>query len=125
MWFNLRDRRKMLSMGWMASWIDIWVMRGSVTASMNQENVILVDALIYPTALALSERSWLALDSAEPRDSAVSAARGPAARGGQDELTAWVLQTLRRQARDSLAAPEAAPRTAHSPGVPAPHPLLR
>ena len=109
----------------MASWIDIWVMRGSVTASMNQENVILVDALIYPTALALSERSWLALDSAEPRDSAVSAARGPAARVGQDELTAWVLQTLRRPARDSLAAPEAAPRTAHSPGVLAPRPLLR
>jgi len=98
-------------------------------ASTNQENIILVEAVVYPTALALAGKCWLALDSDASRDAAVPTAGRPATPDGQGELEAWVLQTLRRQARDSLAAPEDAPRIAQPAGgprtAPEPRPLPR
>lgn len=98
-------------------------------ASTNQENIILVEAVVYPTALALAGKCWLALDSAASRDPAAPAAGCPVTPDGQDELEAWVLRTLRRQARDSLAAAEDAPRIAQPSSGPgtasAPRPLPR
>jgi hypothetical protein len=75
-------------------------------ASTTQENIILVDAVVYPTALALAGKCWLALDPSESRNTAGPAAGIPA---GQGELTGWVLQTLRRQAQASLSEAGNAP----------------
>ena len=47
-----------------------------VAASTTQENIILVEAVVYPTALALAGKCWLALDSAEPRDAATAGGAG-------------------------------------------------
>lgn len=69
--------------------------RGSTT----QENVILVEAVVYPTAIGLAERSWLATDTAAAR----KAGGTPTARRGErnphSELTAWVAKTLQSQAQ--------------------------
>ena len=98
-------------------------------ASTTQENIILVDAVIYPTALALSEKSWLAADSADTKNAAVPMSQSPVTASGQDELTGWVLQTLWRQARENLSSPDGAQRIAHPAGEPvtnsAPRPFSR
>jgi hypothetical protein len=87
-------------------------------ASTTQENIILVEAVVFPTALSVAGKSWLAMDPAEPRNAAAPAAGGAAAPGGQAELTGWVLQTLRRQAQASLAELVDAPRIARPSGEP-------
>jgi hypothetical protein len=85
--------------------------------------------VIYPTALALSEKSWLATDSADTRNAAVPMSQSPVTASGQDELTGWVLQTLWRQARENLSSPDGAQRIAHPAGEPftnsAPRPFSR
>jgi hypothetical protein len=88
------------------------------TVSTIQENIILVDAVVYPTALALSEKCWLAADSANASNAAAPMARSSVATTGQDELAGWVLQTLRRQAQASLSEPGNAMRLAEPSGEP-------
>jgi hypothetical protein len=99
------------------------------TVSTIQENIILVDAVVYPTALALSEKCWLAVDSAPASNAAVPMARTPVTATGQDELAGWVLQTLRRQAREGFSSPDSTQRIAHPAAEPvtnsAPRPFSR
>jgi hypothetical protein len=72
------------------------------SAATIQQNVILVDVVVYPTVLTLADNNWLALDSAQcshapPAVVPVSAPARPS------DLTAWVLETLRRQAQAGLS----------------------
>jgi hypothetical protein len=87
-------------------------------ASTTQENIILVEAVVYPTALALAGKCWLAIDSTHSRNLSVPTAGCAAAPGGQGELEGWVLQTLRRQAQASLGEPANAQRIAQPAGQP-------
>jgi hypothetical protein len=88
------------------------------TASTTQENIILVDAVVYPTALSMIGKTRLALDSNESRSAAGTATEPPLAGAEQSELTEWVLQTLRRQARASLSEAGTVQRIARPPAEP-------
>lgn len=74
-------------------------LRPDRTGSTTQENIILVEAVVYPTAIGLAERSWLATDTAVAK----KAGGTPTARRGErnphSELTAWVAKTLQSQAQ--------------------------
>jgi hypothetical protein len=85
-------------------------------ASTTQENIILVEAVVYPTALALAGKCWLAIDSADPRNPSVPNVGCAAAPGGRSELEGWVLQTLRRQAQSHFFEPDNASRIAQPAG---------
>ncbi|MCU0980262.1 MAG: hypothetical protein MUF25_14000, partial [Pirellulaceae bacterium] len=87
-------------------------------ASTTQENIILVEAVVYPTSLALAGKCWLAIDSTNSRNPSVPTAGCAAAPGGQGELEGWVLQTLRRQAQASLGEPGHDPRIAQPASQP-------
>ncbi len=99
------------------------------TASVTQENIILVEAVIYPTALSVAGKVWLALDSTPPPPNGAPQMASPTAQGGEMELTGWVLQTLRQQAQASLPQPGYVQRAAHisNEQIPAPpeRPLQR
>ena len=88
------------------------------TASTTQENIILVDAVVYPTALSMIGKTRLALDSNESRSAARPATELPFAGAEQSELTGWVLQTLRSQARASLSRAGTVQRIARPPVEP-------
>lgn len=99
-------------------------------ASTTQENVILVEAVIYPTAMAMSGKGWLTSDAAEMCDTAKPPAANCAAAVGRDDLTRWVLENLRREAAASLTAPTApaqrsAPPSATGPIADTGHPVRR
>jgi len=98
-------------------------------ASTTQENIILVEAVVYPTSLALAGKCWLAIDSTNSRNSSVSTVGCAAAPGGQGELEGWVLQTLRRQAQAHFLESDNAPRIAQPAGgsvsSTAPRPIFR
>lgn len=66
-------------------------------ATTVQENVILVEAVVYPTAMSLAGNSWLALESEAGEAGAHSVLSSC-----RDELSEWVLQRLRRQSQASL-----------------------
>mgnify|MGYP001818557272 FL=1 len=74
-------------------------------ASTTQENIILVDAVVYPTSLALVGKTWLALDSDESPGGDSSPTGLPSMRSDPVGLSGWVRQILRRHARAAL--PEA------------------
>lgn len=85
-------------------------------ASTTQENIILVEAVVYPTSLALAGKCWLAIDSANSRNASVPNVEYAATPGGQGELAGWVLQTLRRQAQAHFLESDNAPRIAQQAG---------
>jgi hypothetical protein len=82
-------------------------------ASVTQENIILVEAVVYPTALSVAGKAWLGMDSAPPQTDGTSRAAFSTAQGGDSGLTDWVLQTLRQQAQASLRQSDSAPRVAY------------
>jgi hypothetical protein len=75
-----------------------------------------VEAVVYPTAIGMAEKSWLTTDAAEPGE-VISPGAMPAGRAGHSELTDWVAQSLQRQTRAMLATPNAPRRIAHPSGT--------
>jgi hypothetical protein len=73
--------------------------------STTQENIILVEAVVYPTAIGLAEKSWLAVDAVAARKAGdpPTATRGE--RNPRSELTDWVAKTLRSQTHAGRAEP--------------------
>jgi hypothetical protein len=99
-------------------------------ASTTQQNVILVEAVIYPTAMAMAGKGWLTSDAAEMCDTANPPAANCAAAAGRDDLTRWVLENLRREAAASLAAPASPSQHTTTPSISGPiadtgHPIRR
>ncbi|TWU30802.1 hypothetical protein Poly41_64960 [Novipirellula artificiosorum] len=92
-----------------------------VTASMTQENIILVGAVVYPSAPSLAEKLQLAFDQSEFNSVAGPMATGPHTQGDREDLAGWVAQTLRRKAQASLADERFPQRIANpsGPAVPA------
>ena len=86
-------------------WLELCFRPRRSAASTTQENVILVDAVIYPTAMAMAGRGRLASEAAPAGDTVKTPAEACAFAVGQDDLTRWVLQNLRRQAEASLTPP--------------------
>jgi hypothetical protein len=76
--------------------------RRSAAATV-QENIILIDVVVYPTAMALAGKGWLAMETADPGHVAGPLGAAPAIPAARSELTGWVLQTLRHQAREGLS----------------------
>ena len=74
-----------------------------VTATTTQENIILVEAVIYPTVLSVAGKGWLALDATDTRLAAAQA--------NHTELTDWVLQSLRRQSKPTSRRPTDCPKS--------------
>jgi hypothetical protein len=86
------------------------------TVSTTQENIILVEAVVYPTAIGMAEKSWLTMDAAEPGE-VISPEARQVGRAGHSELTDWVAQSLQRRTRAMLATPNAPQRIAHPSGT--------
>jgi hypothetical protein len=75
--------------------------RRSSAATM-QQNIILVDVVVYPTVLTLTGNNWLAVEPAQHSHAPASVA-SVSAPARPSDLTAWVLETLRRQAQAGLS----------------------
>jgi len=70
--------------------------------STTQENIILVEAIVYPTALGLAEKSWLVNDTRGEQTQNGGLTLLSNDRQPRSELSDWIAQTLRQKARATL-----------------------
>lgn len=91
-------------------------LRPDRTVSTTQENIILVEAVIYPTAIGLAERSWLAVGAVATRKAGDSPTARRGERNPRSELTDWVAKTLHSQTHASRPEPSVPQRLANPAG---------